>query len=377
MKYPASVVINGKFLLQSTTGVQRFAKELLLAVDKLLANEDWNAIVPFDLLIPVGNTNKVPKFDAIGVRETPSEKLFFWEQFILPGVASKDLLINLAGSAPLFKHYQICTFHDAAIFDFPKAYTIGFKFWYRFLFWIQSRFCLRVITVSQFSRQRLSFHLGVPISRISVVPNGASHFANHSTDCADDVISRLNITPKKYFLVVASDNPSKNIRALLQAFISIELPDLYLVIVGGRNSSVFSGASDDKPFSFDPRVICTGRLKDRELKSLYKNALAFVFPSLYEGFGIPPLEAMSCDCAVLASDIAAIPEVCGDAVGYFDPKSISSMKATLVRAYNDPLWIESLRQAGRERVKSYNWSHAAEQFLTVLSSFGVVYRNQP
>jgi len=370
----ASVVLNGKFIAQSVTGVQRFARELLVAVDRLLDEERWTTKVPFVLALPAGHADAVPALARIEVREFSAGRLHFWEQCRLPGNSRDALLINLAGSAPLFKRGQICTFHDAAIFDVPGAYSALFTSWYRVLFRIQSRLSRRVLTVSEFSRERLSHHLRISPEKIGVVPNGASHVDRVSAD--DTVLQRIGVQHGRYLLAVGSDNPSKNFPALLAAFGALDSADTQLVVVGGRNKAVFSTTSDTDVVE-DRRIIRAGRVNDAELKALYSHARAFIFPSLYEGFGIPPLEAMSAGCPVLAGNAASIPEVCGDAVGYFDPRDLDSIRAALERAVVDDGWIEGLRIAGRAHVARFTWTRAADALLSELAALGVVRASIP
>lgn len=369
-KPPRSVTFNGKFIAQPLTGVQRFARELIVEADRLLAAGRWIAEVPFRLVVPAGHSDAVPCLARIEVCEVPATRLHAWEQWRLPAHDRSALIVNLAGSAPLLRRGQICTFHDAAIFDIPGAYSALFTAWYRLLFHVQGRLSRRVLTVSEFSRDRLSHHLGISSKKIGIVPNGASHIDRLKQD--DSVLDRFGLEHGGYLLAVGSDNPSKNFAALMQAFRALKKRDTRLVVVGGTNGAVFSSAQSPSDEVDDPRVVRTGRLSDAQLKSLYTHARAFVFPSLYEGFGIPPLEAMGVGCAVVAADAASIPEVCGDAAGYFDPCNMASITAALERALVDDAWLEDLRCAGRTRALRFSWTAAAEALLSELATFGVV-----
>jgi glycosyltransferase involved in cell wall biosynthesis len=368
---PSSVAFNGKFIAQPVTGVQRFANELIREVDRQLARGDWQAQIPMELVVPAGHRDRAPVLSHIRVREVAGRNLHLWEQICLPRATPGAMVVNLSGSAPLLKRGQVCTFHDAALFDIPQAYSGAFGRWYRFLFRVQSRISSRVLTVSDFSRARLSHHLGLPENRFGVVHNAATHFAAIPSN--DSVLKQFQLDPGAYFLAVGSDNPSKNFGALLEAFRDLPLPQARLVVVGGGNRAVFATLGKGHP-EIDRRIVRTGRLDDPSLKSLYRHALAFVFPSLYEGFGIPPLEAMSCDCPVLAASAASIPEVCGDAAGYFEPGSPMSIRDALARAYNEPHWLEALRIKGPARVKLFSWEASAERLLTELAELGVVRR---
>ncbi len=363
------IYLNGKFAAQPLTGVQRFASELLVAVDYLLATGAWQARIEFVLLVPSGRlAGPLPKLKHILIQQLPAKQLHVWEQITLPLYTRGHLLLNLAGSAPLLKRSQVCTFHDAAVFDIPQAYSGTFSRWYRFLFRAQSHVCRRVLTVSEFSKQRLCHHLNMSEAAIGVVPNSADHVRRLLPD--NSIIERLGLNPGGYLLAVGSNNPSKNFAALIAAFSKTRRhPDAILVVVGGGNSAVFAHANDTTPI--DPRIIRAGRVTDEQLKSLYIHAKAFIFPSVYEGFGIPPLEAMACGCPVLASRAASIPEVCGEAAAYFDPHDQDDMVRTLERALDDPQWLDELRHAGAQRALRFTWEASARCLLAELSALDV------
>ena len=136
------------------------------------------------------------------------------------------------------------------------------------------------------------------------------------------------------------------------------IEDISLVLVGDHNRHVFNRSPNGNNLS-EPKLMYTGRVDDHQLKALYSGAIAFVFPSLYEGFGIPPLEAMSCNCPVLASNRGSIPEICGNAAAYFHPTSEISLSNSLNRALMDPGWLDGLREAGVIRLKNYSWRLSA------------------
>lgn len=366
----STVFFNGKFVAQPTTGVQRFSRELITAADRLIVAGRWRTEARLVLLVPGGHADRLPRLSCFEVREVPATRLHVWEQLQLPRATGGQLLVNLSGSAPLFKRNQICTFHDAAIFDIPQAYSGMFGSWYRFLFRTQGPICRRVLTVSEFSKARLAHHLRIDAARIGVVPNGADHAAQPQDN--GDLIERHQLRPGHYFLAVGSDNPSKNFASLMAAFSRLDRPDVQLVVVGGSNQAVFAGAGASTATA-DPRIVRTGRVSDSQLMALYRQALAFVFPSLYEGFGIPPLEAMRAGCPVLAANAASIPEVCGDAADYFDPHSVDDIAASLTRALDQPERLALLREAGHARVAHFTWDHAACLLLQELGVLGIVH----
>ena len=154
---------------------------------------------------------------------------------------------------------------------------------------------------------------------------------------------------------------------------ALDDPDMRLVVAGGSNDAVFARSADAA--REDRRIVKAGRLTDGEIKALYSHARAYVFPSTYEGFGLPPIEAMTSDCPVLAARAASIPEICGPAAAYFDPLSVDAIRATLSRALEDDAWLEELRKSGRERAGMFTWHNAAISLMNELSKLGVVRRS--
>jgi glycosyltransferase involved in cell wall biosynthesis len=373
-----TVYLNGKFTAQATTGVQRVSANLIQALDAELAAVK-NPATRWVLLCPAQGV--LPDLKQIQVRRVGLHlrSLNLWEQCVLPWAARGGLLLNLSGSAPAFKRLQVCTFHDAAVFDRPDAYTRVFATWYRFLFKRLGRMAALIITVSEFSKQRLMLHLQLPENRVQVVRNGAEHLqaalADHS------LFERLKLANQPYFLAVGSNNPTKNHATLVQAFKALR-PDMnaVLVIVGGNHQAVFASvnsahhehATPHAPRQVLPRVLHIDAAPDGQLKVLFQHARALVFPSTYEGYGLPPLEAMSLGCAVLASRMAAIPEVCADAALYFDPVRAADITASLERFLSDPGIGATLCARGAERIKALTWPNAARALLSHLHAAGLI-----
>jgi glycosyltransferase involved in cell wall biosynthesis len=359
---PEQFFINGKFCAQPTTGVQRYAQGLVAALDARLASSA--SASRWTLLVPRGA--RAPALQAIGVRALASPVpggLHVWEQFALPRASRNGLLINLAGSSAAWAGRQAVVLHDAALFDHPQAYAWTFRRWYRWLFERLARRGAVLITVSEFSRQRLSLALGLARERFAVVPGGADHLRPVRADPA--LLVRHGLDRLPYLLAVGSANPTKNLAALVAAWRALARTDVRLVLVGGSNERVFAGTADRPAAS---GVIELGRVDDAALKALYARAKGLVFPSLYEGFGLPPLEAMDCGCPVAAARTASLPQVCGDAALWFDPRSQDDMMTAMRRLLDEPALGEQLRQRGHARAALFRWDASAAALLAAVGA---------
>lgn len=348
------IYINGKFCAQRTTGTQRVAYSIISALDVLLTSRPIPN-VRWVLLCPP-TVSMAPRLNTIEVEQLGRLKLplNFWEQVVLPLRTRGSLLISLCGVAPFHKTCQLCIIHDTAIYDHPNAYARVFTLSRRYLLKRLAKAAPLIPTVSGFSCDRLMHWLNLPRSRFRVVPNGADHI--HAIESDSETPEILGLTGIRYLLTVASENPTKNLRRLMEAFAKSGVRDLRLVLVGGENRAVFS---DSPAEANSPLIIRTGFIDDPQLKWLYENAEAFLFPSIYEGFGLPPLEAMVCGCPVVVSDIPSLREVCGDAALYFNPMDIESIQDALVRISTDFSLRALLIEQGYIRASRYQWSQSA------------------
>ncbi|MEO3712050.1 glycosyltransferase family 4 protein [Roseateles flavus] len=361
------VVINGKFLAQRMTGVQRVAHELVRALDQELGRRPAGDRPQVLLLHP--DSGIAPALDHISCRATPAPlgRLHLWEQWTLPRAAKGGLLLNLAGSAPALGRRQICMLHDAAVFDWPQAYTRAFVGWYRYLFGRLAGRARVILTPSAFSRGRLQGHLPAlrkrPGSDCQVLPLAAEHMDRIAADSA--WLNGTGLAQRPFLLAVASENPSKNLAGLLQAF--AQWPGRaghLLVLAGGANPEVFR--SDRPPVADEANVRRLGPVSDAQLKALYGAAKAFVQPSWYEGFGLPPLEAMRCGCPVLSSNQASLPEVCGEAAAYFDPHAAPSGPGGFGPALDRLLADPAAAEKARARAAQFSWAASGQQLLALL-----------
>lgn len=359
-------VINGKFAAQRTTGVQRVARELVRAVNMARRGNALTLIVP-DTAKREAWTELGPGYYASPLSGSLGENA--WEQFTLPAsipaAAMPHVLLSLCNTGPLLLRRHIVMIHDMAIYDMPHCFTWKFRLWYRLVFAVLRRRAMHFLTVSEYSRQRIMHHLHLPAERISLIRPAVDHLSRVVAD--DVVLERFELETHRYCLLVGSLDPRKNLMRCLAAIEQVDAPPGFkFVLAGGSNTHIFEALPGGGATAYS-RTLQLGFVSDAELKALYENATCFVFPSLYEGFGLPPLEAMYCGCPVIASREASLPEVCGDAALYCDANSIDDIAAKITQMVNDPVLRERYRRLGLERARAHRWSLAAEQLENALS----------
>lgn len=357
-----TISINGRFLSQALTGVQRYAAEIVKAIDRALASGrfparlhdcEWQLLVPPDV-------REVLHLEKIKVRKIGRLSGHAWDQVDLARAAAGGRLISLANSGPVLHRDQIVVIHDAQVFRRPDFF--GWR--YRAVHRAMDRWLARsatIATVSNFSRQELADVLNLSASHIPVLPNSAEHFANTVPD--NGVLGRLGLRSHSYFLFIGSMTKNKNLTVATRAIRSLDRPDVPLVIVGGHNNSVFQ----DNLGKATPNLILAGRLTDNEVAALYGHASAFVFPSLYEGFGVPPLEAMLFGCPVIASTADAVKETCGDAAAYFDANDADALRQCMQARLAAGAISESERNRQQDRLAQYSWQRSADALLQFLA----------
>jgi glycosyltransferase involved in cell wall biosynthesis len=289
-----------------------------------------------------------------------------WEQQILSRhLPAGALLWSPGGAGPMAVANQILTIHDIAHLEHPEWYSLSFSGLYRFLLPRLASRVQHILTISEYSRQRITQTLGVPADRITVVHPGISGRFGATDPVAQEEVRARHSLHDPYILAVGAISARKNIARLFDAWriIANRVAPVRLAIVGeaGMGFSTMSSAG-----ALPPRTLCLGRVGDDDLVALYGGALAFVYPSLYEGFGLPPLEAMAGGCPVVCSNATSLPEAVGDAALPVDPMSVDSIASGLVRIIEDDALRDSLRTRGPRQAARFTWDHAASRIDDLL-----------
>nr|WP_318539447.1 glycosyltransferase family 1 protein [Terribacillus saccharophilus] len=355
------IYINGRFLTQTVTGVQRVATEILSELDKEISRGN---IKDLDIIIlSPSKIIQVPRFRHIKIKKVGILKGQLWEQIELPIYTRGKLLVNFCNTAPVLKKKQIVYVHDTAILDVPEGFSDTFIKLYKFIFSCVSRRSLHIITVSNFSKCQLLKHYPKMKGKITVSHLGMEHFKNGIIP-DNSVLEKNNIKSKQFILAVSSANPNKNFQVIDDMLSMNNKINKDIVIVGSLSTKVFKQESIT-----NSSIKRLGYVTDEELKALYKHAYLFIFPSKYEGFGLPPLEAMIQGTPVIAARSASIPEVLEDNAVYFDntnPKELNEKINEIIQ--NEELQI-ILSQKGRVHADKFSWNNTASILYKKISKY--------
>jgi glycosyltransferase involved in cell wall biosynthesis len=284
-----------------------------------------------------------------------------WEQIELRAQLKDRFLVNLCNTAPVHRETQLVVIHDAAVFRFPRAYSAQFRLVYRAMLPDIAQKSRRLLTISEFSASELMTYLGVSARAIDILPNAGDHILRVTPDAA--ILETHGLEAGRYLFAVGNANPTKN-HALLQHIEPLlKEHALPLVLAGGALPAIFGRGTD----VVSPWFKRVGFVSDNALRALYEHAKGFIFPSLYEGCGVPPLEAMHCGCPVIAARAAAIPETCGEAALYFDPTDAASLIAACRRLIESPSLGAELRAAGHERTRRFSWKASSQRLAAIIT----------
>lgn len=366
---PLRIGLNAHLLSQQAgyrqAGVSRYIAEL---VRHLTAEPGPHAYTLFTPPHGAGDLAPPPALRVAASRlptQQPTVRIA-WEQVVGPVAAARrwlDVFHSPVNVAPLaLPCRSVITIHDLAFLAYPERFRAGRRRYLALLTRLSARRAARVIAVSQFTADEVVRRLGVAPDRVVVVPNGVGEEYQPEPDARQlDEFRRSNDVSDQYVLFLGTIEPRKNVPGLIEAFgqVAAEFPAVDLVIAGGR------GWMSDEVFALPDqlglsrRVRFTGYVPAADLPRWYQAATVAVYPSLYEGFGFPPLESMACGTPVITSDRAAMPEVVGDAGVLVDPTDVAALAAALRALLRDPGRCAHLSAAGRARAATFTWARAA------------------
>lgn len=336
-------IINGRFLTQKLTGVQRVALELLKELDKISYNADIYLAAPQGAVFP--NLKNV-KCLHVG-----KKRGVIWEQtdFCRYVKKEKAVSLNLCNSAPLFGK-KIVMLHDVKFKAHPEFFSKKFRLWYGLLFGNITKKALKILTDSEFSKSEILKYYKKTKCEIDVLYAGWQHYSSGEYDSS--LRDSLNLEDNGYCFAMSSLEPNKNLKWIIETAKSNA--DETFIVAGGINAKIFAEEKFDLPVN----VKLVGYVQDPQAKDLIKHCKAFIFPTFYEGFGIPPLEAMAEGVKkVIVSDTTVMHEIYGDSVIYVNPKKYD---------YSIKILLDAETVDGKAVLEKYSWEQSAHKLLALL-----------
>lgn len=340
------IIINGKiFTKKYISGVQRYTLEIINAIDKIVEKGK------IEICTPMSATN-IPEYKNIDIVKYSKLKGILWEQIAFAKYVKKNngISINLGNVSPWVDPGIVCI-HDINCMRNPRNFQKRMVLWYKFLFKRAIKKAKKIITVSEFSKKEMIDYYKIDEKRIAVVPNSWEHFEQIKED-NNVFVKYPELTEKEFFFSLGTLTKHKNLKWVLE--VAKRNPQYLFAISGFVNIQKYKDQLDsDSP----KNVIYLGYLTDGEVKAIYKKMKALLFPSVYEGFGLPPIEALSVEAKVVVSDIECMKEIFKKSVIYINPYDYEINLDSLLK--ND---ISDVKEVLNE----YNWQESARKLLKVI-----------
>jgi len=253
--------------------------------------------------------------------------------------------------------------HDLSFIHFKDTFSLKSRFWHKILR-VKKEISesKRIFTPSEFTKNDIKNTLKINAKKIKIIyEGGGENFAKKSQKKIEKIRKKYNL-PNKFLLSLSTLEKRKNLKTLIKAFLKSSCKDLYLVLAGQKNNSIFAELNLPK----NERVIFTGFIPEEDKNALYSASFAFIFPSLFEGFGLPLLEAMASGVPVLCSNTSSMPEVVGNSALLFNPLKKEDISVKIEKIYTDAELRKNLIQKGLNRAKEFSWESSAKKILECL-----------
>jgi glycosyltransferase involved in cell wall biosynthesis len=365
---------NAQILADAATGIARYAGEMLRALVKAKGAHE---------LIVFGNRKHlvelcpeewiVPTPDVL----SSASRRIVWEQTILPILQTKyhlDVMYYPDHTAPLFgvSCKTVITVHDLVPFAFPEAHTLARTIYKRIALRRSAALASKIVAVSHATQNDCVRWLGIPQENIEVIYNGVhDNFAPVvQSEILQEVRERYGLS-NPFILFVGTLEKRKNVERIIEVYDYARSDHgitADLVLAGGPGKGYKDMWERVERSRWKESIRYVGFVPDADLPALYSMAALFFYPSLYEGFGLPVVEAMACGCPVITSNTTSLPEIVGDAGIIVDPYDTSSLAAALAKVLNSEELQHQLRLAGRQRARLFSWQKASSRLMSVFES---------
>lgn len=352
-----NVIIDTRMVDKYFHGIARYTYEIIKYMS--FQNKVYMGLLVNDLNI----SQKIfGKFNNIEFIRMKSRFLSLGEQVELPYIVNKYKNIAIFHSpsfvsSPFIRAKMIMTIHDLNHLRFPQYYTPFHKYYYKYIVKLSALKCEKILTVSEFSKNEIVSWLKCDRNKVVVTYNGVDNKFKVVED--KNVLLRVREKyklPDKFVLYIGNLKPHKNVKTLIKTM-SLVNGDIKLVINGKVNESLNEIIN---LYNLQGKINFIGYVDDEDLPALYNLAKVFVFPSLYEGFGLPPLEAMACGCPVIVSNTSSLPEVVGNVGEKFEPNDYIKLSELINKSLNEGIDKKKLI----ERAKLFNWERTCDETLS-------------
>jgi glycosyltransferase involved in cell wall biosynthesis len=353
----------------SIQGIETFAQNIIAELLKLSRDEIF--------ILTAEDSPNIFNFQNANVvkikRLKGKFKKTLWQQFQLP-IWLKNLKIDMLFSpslhAPIFWKNKIVTIHDCAYDRFPEFDNFLSKIYFKLMFWSAKYFSKKIITVSEFSKKELINLHKINPDKISVIYESVPEIPNIEKDSSRKVLQKFKIN-KPYFLFIGNTRPRKNILGLIKSF-DLFLKNTrndYLLVIAGKIDKRFIDLNKKiKNMGLENKIILTDFVSQEEKTALYRETLALTFPSFYEGFGLPILEAQSLEIPVLTSNTSSLPEIAGNGALFVNPYNTDEIANNMDRISKDEVLRQSLIKNGLDNIKRFSWKKSAKQLYEIIAN---------
>lgn len=356
----AKIAIDAHMVGERETGNETYVVGLAGALGRL-GGHNYTLLTPKPGVLPA----TLRSLPHLSVRPFPNLPSFLRIPLLYPRLARRDgidLLHMTYIAPPRSPCPVVVTVHDVSYRIFPEYFSPRVRLLLGLLVGVSVRRAARVITVSESARRDIVRFYRVPPEHVAVTPEAAGEqFTPQPSEEVSRVREKYSLPPS-YILAVGNVQPRKNLARLVEAFAAVasHAPDTVLALAGRsgwRGSEVEAAV---RRLGLERRVLFTGYVHDGDLPALYTGATIFCYPSLYEGFGLPPLEAMACGAPTVTSNVASLPEVVGDAALTVEPLSVTAIIGALRRMLDDAALREEYRARGLARAALFSWERTAQ-----------------
>lgn len=363
----SNIVVFNALQTSLSGGIGRYSYELSKSM-YLKKALDLKIVVREEDLFLFNFANKKDLIIAKNIKNSIDRNKY--EQFVLPKLVNKKYpgaIIHYPDSMAPFmcKNKVIITVHDLAFKSLKGVFTKKTVVWKSIITKLSVKKAKDIISITNFTQEEIKMHYGQDIvNKTQVIFNGFNKFSDDKINESNINKNILDLKRYDYILTVSTISPRKNIDGLIKAFNEMKNKNQYRLVIAGNNGWMFEKVYEEvEKLGVKDRVIFTGKINDDELKYLYKYADIFVYPSFYEGFGLPPLEAMSFNVPCIVSNKTSIPEVVGDAAITVDPNSYKEI-AKQIEKFTDNinLRMEYIKR-GNKRLSKFSWEKCAEETI--------------